>query len=83
MRNKINQGRKIRYRSEINDYCLKQGQGLKVSARHLRGGGGTPGNYWWGCAAWFSNPDPITDQTMSFFHTRFQTWPLRNYFIIT
>ena len=29
------------------------------------------------------NPDPISDQKMSFFHTRFQTWHLRNYFIIT
>ena len=30
------------------------------------------------------NPDPISDQKESFFHTRFQTWPLgRNYVIIT
>ena len=30
------------------------------------------------------NPDPTSDQKKSFFHTRFQTWPLgRNYVIIT
>ena len=28
----------------------------------LRGGGGIPGNSWWGCAARFSNPDPISNQ---------------------
>ena len=57
--------------------------------------GGTSGNFWWGCAAWFSKswPDfspqkcnflyPFSDQT-SKIHTRFQTWPLgRNYVIIT
>ena len=47
------------------------------------GGGGTPGNSWWGSAA--PNPDPIqtkkchfphlfSDQT-SKIHTPFQTWP--------
>ena len=59
------------------------------------GGGGTPGNSWWGCAARFSKswplfqtkkcnfPHPFSDQT-SKIHTRFQTWPLsRNYVIIT
>ena len=31
-----------------------------------------------------SNPDPISDQTMSFFTLVFrQVWPLRNYFVIT
>ena len=37
MRNKINQGRKVRSRSEINNNCLKQarGSGLKASAADL------------------------------------------------
>ena len=37
MRNEINQGRKVRSRSEINNICLKQGResGLKASAAHL------------------------------------------------
>ena len=50
------------------------------------GGGGTPGNSWWGCAARFSKswsyfrpknviPHPFSDQT-SKIHTRFQTLPL-------
>ena len=30
------------------------------------GEGGTPGNSWWGCAAGFPNPNPISDQKMSF-----------------
>ena len=34
----------------------------------ILGGGEPPG---------FPNPDPISDQKMSFFHTRFQIWPLR------
>ena len=36
MRNEINQGRKVRSRSEINNICLKQGRGsgLKASAAH-------------------------------------------------
>ena len=39
------------------------------------GGGGPPGS---------PNPVPISDRKKSFFHTRFQTWPLgRNYVIIT
>ena len=29
------------------------------------------------------NLEPILVHKMSFFHTRFQTWPLRNYVIIT
>ena len=33
--------------------------------------GATPGNSWWGSAA--PNPDPISNQKMSFFHTCFQT----------
>ena len=52
----------------------------------MRGGGG--GGYYWEflvgvCRPVLQNPDPISDQEMSFFHTRFQTWPLRNYVIIT
>ena len=31
----------------------------------------------------FPNPDLISDQKMSFFHTRFQIWLLRDYVIIT
>ena len=59
------------------------------------GGGGTPGNSWWGCAALFSKSRldfrvksvifarPFSDQT-SKMHTRFQTWLLGgNYVIIT
>ena len=30
----------------------------------MPGGGGTPGNSWWGSAA--PNPDPISNQKMSF-----------------
>ena len=37
MRNEINQGRKVRSRSEINNICPKQGRGsgLKASAADL------------------------------------------------
>ena len=45
--------------------------------------GGTPGNSWWGCAAWFSKSRPYFRPKNVIFHTRFQTWPLRNYVIIT
>ena len=30
-----------------------------------------------------SNPDPFQTKNYHFLHTRFQTWPLRNYVIIT
>ena len=40
----------------------------------ILGGGVPPGS---------PNPDPISDQKNVIFHARFQTWPLRNYVIIT
>ena len=46
------------------------------------GGGGTPGNSWWGCAR-FSKILTLFQTKNVTFHTRFQTWPLRNYVIIT
>ena len=57
------------------------------------GGGGTPGNSWWGRATRFSGLTlfqtkichfslPFSDLA-SKIHNRFQTWPLRNYVIIT
>ena len=48
-------------------------QGLFIDSRQSRGGGGgIPGNLWFGGAARFSK----TDQNFLIFHTRFQTWPL-------
>ena len=58
-------------------------------------GVGTPGNSWWGCAAWFFKSWPyFRPKNVAFhtrfqtkpqkIHTRFQTWPLgRNCAIIT
>ena len=56
------------------------------------GEGGTPGNSWWGVLSSSPNPHSISDQKMSFLHpfselaskshTRFQTWPLRDYVMI-
>ena len=47
------------------------------------GGGGTPGSNRWGWAAWFFKSWPYFRPKKFIFHTRFPTWPLRNYFIIT
>ena len=47
------------------------------------GEGGTPGNSWWGRAARFSKILTLFQTKNVTFHTRFQTWPLRNYVIIT
>ena len=38
---------------------------------------------WWGCAAQFSKSLSYFRPKNVIFHTRFQTWPLRNYVIIT
>ena len=46
-------------------------------------GGGTPGNSWWGCAARLSKSWPYLRPKNVIFHARFQTWPFRNYVIIT
>ena len=46
-------------------------------------GGDTPWNSWWGVPPGSPNPDPISDQKMSLFHTCFQTWPQGNYVTIT
>lgn len=58
--------------------------------------GGTPGNSWWVCVAWFSKFWPYSRPKNCHFshpfsdlpskiHNRFKTWPLlvRNYVIIT
>ena len=46
-----------------------------------------PGGYSWeflvGVCLSSPNPDPISGPKNVIFHTRFQTWPLRNYVIIT
>ena len=43
------------------------------------GEGGTPGNSWWGCAAWFSKSRTLFQTRKSFFfHTRFQALPLKS-----
>ena len=34
--------------------------------------GGTPENSWWGVPPGFLNPDPISDQKMSFFQPVFR-----------
>ena len=39
------------------------------------GGGGTPGNSWWGCTARFSKSRPYFWPKNVIFHIRFQTWP--------
>ena len=48
---------------------------------YSRGGGNTPGNYWWGCAFRYSRSWPYFRPKYVIFHTRFQ--PLRNYLFIT
>ena len=46
--------------------------------RGRRGGGGTPKNSWWKCAAtWFSKSWAYFRPKNIIFHTRFQNWPLR------
>ena len=40
--------------------------------------GSTPGNSWWGCAAWFSKSWPDSRPKNVIFHTRFQTRPLNS-----
>ena len=42
------------------------------------GGGGTPGNSWWGCAAQFSKSWPYFRPKNVFFCTHFQTRPLKS-----
>ena len=42
------------------------------------GGGGTPGNSWWGCAARFSKSWPCFRPKNVSFHTRFQSRPLKS-----
>ena len=42
------------------------------------GGGGTPGNSWWGCAAWFLKPWPDFRPKIVIFHTRPQTRTLKS-----
>ena len=41
-------------------------------------GVGTPGNSWWGCAAWFFKSWPYFRPKNVTFHTRFQTKPLKS-----
>ena len=40
--------------------------------------GSTPGNSWWGCAAWFSKSWPDSRPKNVIFRTRFQTRPLNS-----
>ena len=54
---------------------------LSADACSLDSPGGTPGNYWWGCAAPFSKSLPYFRPQNVIFRTRFQTWPLGTYFI--
>ena len=42
------------------------------------GGGGTPGNSWWGCAALFSTSGPDFRVKSVIFRARFQTRPLKS-----
>ena len=42
------------------------------------GGGSTPGNSWWGCAARFSKSWPCFRPKYVSFHTRFQSRPLKS-----
>ena len=48
--------------------------GIRGVLLRIVGGGVLPGS---------PNPDPTSDQEIAIFHTRFQTWPLRNDIIIT
>ena len=48
--------------------------GLRGLFLRILGGGVLPGS---------PNPNPTSDQEIAIFHTRFQTWPLRNDIIIT
>ena len=48
--------------------------GIRGVLLRILGGGVLPGS---------PNPDPTSDQEIPIFHTRFQTWPLRNDVIIT
>ena len=43
---------------------------------------GTPGSFWWGVPPGSPNPDSISDSAPKI-HTHPQTWPLRNYVIIS
>ena len=53
------------------------------TGRGVRGGGGTPRNSWWGCAAQFSKSRPYFRPKTFIFHIHFQTRHLRNYVIIS
>ena len=49
----------------INNFFLGGGgRGVSHNVKNSRRG--TSGNSWWGCAAGFPNPNPISDQKMSF-----------------
>ena len=66
-----------------NFHCSLLAGGLTPDASQKVRGRGTPGNYCWGCAARFSKSWPYFGPKNVIFHTRFQTWPLGNYFTIT
>ena len=46
------------------------------------GGGGSPRNACWKWAASLPSHDPVPEQNMSFFHTRFHNWVLRSILIL-
>ena len=51
---------------------------LLTRGRRWGGGGGTPKNSWWKCAAnWLSKSWTYFRPKNIIFHTRFQNWPLR------
>ena len=59
----------------------KRGCNLLIEMHYfgIGGGGGTPGNSWLGCAAWFSKSWPYFRLWKTvIFHTRFQTRPLKS-----
>ena len=73
--------RKLRgAKSKAGGFQACQDSNPDLCARGGEGGGGTPGNSWWGCAAGFSKSWPYFRTKNVIFQSRFQTWPLgRNY----
>ena len=70
--------------------CQRQMNQLQISVQFVllqtkvafefpaRGGGGTPWNFWWGCAARISKSRPNFRPKNAISHTRFQTWPQKS-----
>ena len=72
-----NEGKDIKVTQELQEFQIhKQLTEEKINVSNTGkwgGGGGTPNNSWWGCAAWFSKYWPYYRPKHVIFHARFQT----------